>query len=124
MTTRYLVLSLIASALVGGLCWYGFGWDGTWPAVVCAWLIGANAVAFALYGFDKRRAVVQGRRVPETALLSLAAAGGSIGAYAGMGFFRHKTLKGSFRALFWLIVSAQVVLLVWLLQAGSGPSRP
>jgi uncharacterized membrane protein YsdA (DUF1294 family) len=122
MTTRYIALSLIAAALIGGLCWYGIGGDRTTPSVVASWLIGVNAVAFALYGVDKRRAVVQGRRVPEAALLSLAAAGGSIGAYAGMGFFRHKTLKGGFRALFWLIVVAQVVLVYWYLRSGAGPS--
>src|SRR4051812_35195529 len=112
MTARYLALGVVASAFVGGLFWYQIGLAQTVPAVLASWLVGVNTAAFALYGFDKRRAVRQGRRVPEAALLALAATGGSIGAYAGMGFFRHKTLKGSFRTLFWLIVMCQVVLIV------------
>ena len=76
-------------------------------------------LAFTFVGLDKRRAVLQGRRVPEATLLFLAAAGGSVGTFAGMEVFRHKTVKGSFRTLFWLIVFAQVVLAAWLVRWAS-----
>src|SRR5437879_5721388 len=100
MTARYLTVGLLTAAAFGGLFWYELGWAVTTPAVLCSWIVGANAAAFLFYGLDKRRAVRQGWRVPEAVLLTLAASGGSLGAYAGMSFFRHKTLKGSFRTLY------------------------
>jgi uncharacterized membrane protein YsdA (DUF1294 family) len=81
---------------------------------LAAWLAGVNVTAFAYYGFDKGRARKGGRRVPEAVLHGLAVAGGSIGAYAGMRVFRHKTVKGQFRLLFWIIVVFQVLLVAWL----------
>jgi uncharacterized membrane protein YsdA (DUF1294 family) len=48
--------------------------------------------------------------VPERVLHGLALLGGSPGAWAGMRLFRHKTVKGSFRAVFWFILAAQVAL--------------
>src|SRR5262245_5401447 len=68
-----------------------------WEYLLGAWLFGVNVVAFGYYGFDKGRARSQGRRIPEAVLHGLAIAGGSLGAYAGMRTFRHKTIKGSFR---------------------------
>ena len=35
-----------------------------------------------------------------------------VGALAGMWLFHHKTAKASFRLKFWLVVAAQVVVLV------------
>src|SRR5262249_37845976 len=57
-----------------------------------------------------------GWRVPETTLLVLAFAGGSLGAWTAMTCFRHKTVKGKFRAVFWLLAALQialVLLLIW-----------
>jgi uncharacterized membrane protein YsdA (DUF1294 family) len=56
--------------------------------------------------------------VPEKVLHGLALAGGSIGAYAGMHAFRHKTVKSSFRLVFWTIIVLQLALIglvVWRL---------
>jgi uncharacterized membrane protein YsdA (DUF1294 family) len=83
----------------------------TWPPLAAAWLAGVNLVAFGYYGFDKRRARQGGRRVPELVLHGLTFAGGSLGAYAGMELFRHKTVKGSFRIFFWCLVVMQVLLI-------------
>lgn len=55
-----------------------------------------NIITFILYGFDKKRAKQKGRRIPEKVLLGLAAAGGAIGALAGMRAFRHKIRKWKF----------------------------
>ena len=57
---------------------------------------------------------VYASRVPEMVLHILALAGGSLGAWLGMRLFRHKTVKGSFRLAFWLIVSLQVLLVAWV----------
>jgi len=75
------------------------------------WLVGVNPTAFVFYGFDKARARGGAGRVPEKVLHGLALAGGSFGAYLGMHAFRHKTVKGPFRAFFWLIVLVQAVLI-------------
>ncbi len=89
-------------------------WEWTVWHLVLAWLIGINATTFGYYGFDKLRAREAGRRVPEVVLHGLAFAGGSLGAFAAMKLFRHKTIKGSFRLVFFLIVLVQVAVVVWL----------
>ena len=50
-----------------------------------------NAVVFAMYGLDKRKARGGGRRVSEKTLLMAAAFLGGPGALLGMSVFRHKT---------------------------------
>lgn len=82
-----------------------------WAPLIGAWLVGVNVTAFGYYGFDKGRARSQGRRIPEVVLHGLALLGGSLGAYTGMRTFRHKTIKGSFRIVFWVIVVCQVGLI-------------
>ncbi len=63
-----------------------------------------SLVAFFVYGFDKRRARNDGRRMPEKTLHLLALLGGWPGALAGQKVFRHKTQKLSFLVVFWAIV--------------------
>jgi uncharacterized membrane protein YsdA (DUF1294 family) len=55
-----------------------------------------NAASFALFGIDKRRARRGARRISENALLLSALVSGTIGAWAGVVVFRHKTRKLSF----------------------------
>ena len=105
---------------------------GTWSAGpwVGAWLAAVNGTTFAYYGLDKARARWASRRVPEVVLHALALLGGSLGAFAAMQLFRHKTVKGPFRVVFWLIVAVQIVLLLWVvkevwwLRAGAAPPGP
>ena len=52
-----------------------------------------NIVAFLLYGLDKQKARQNRWRIPEKILLGAAAIGGTIGAFAGMQMFHHKTQK-------------------------------
>ena len=59
--------------------------------VVISYLIVINIIAFIVFGVDKSRARRHAWRVPEATLFALAIFGGSIGAIAGMYFFRHKT---------------------------------
>jgi uncharacterized membrane protein YsdA (DUF1294 family) len=78
-----------------------------------------SPVAFAAYGWDKRRARQEGRRVSEKTLHLLALFGGWPGALAGQKTFRHKTQKVSFQIVFWLTGILQIVALsgivyVWL----------
>lgn len=59
-------------------------------------LLAVNA-AFFLYGLDKWKAVHGRWRIRERTLLFIAAAGGSVGAFLAMRFFRHKTRHVSFQ---------------------------
>src|SRR5262245_58767464 len=74
-----------------------------WAPCLAAWLVSVNVVTFGYYGFDKARARGNNGRVPELVLHGLSCAGGTLGAYAGMRTFRHKTVKGTFRIVFWFI---------------------
>jgi len=94
------------------MCLFGLGWTGL--NLSLCWLLVLNVLTFAYYGYDKRCAVKAGRRVPEVILHGLSFLGGSPGAYAAMRTFRHKTIKGRFRFVFWVIVVLQVLLIGWL----------
>jgi uncharacterized membrane protein YsdA (DUF1294 family) len=107
--------SLLAAILVAGATFgLRFFLDLSTDALgwMIAYLASLNVVTFAYYGHDKMMAQHRGRRVPELVLHGLALAGGSLGAFAGMKLFRHKSLKGSFRVVFWSIVAVQIVVCV------------
>jgi uncharacterized membrane protein YsdA (DUF1294 family) len=76
---------------------------------VLAYLFVITALTFAVFADDKRRAAAESRRTPERVLLTLAAAGGTVGAFAARQLLRHKTRKQPFSAWLWLIATAQVV---------------
>ena len=81
-----------------------------------------SLVSFVVYGFDKRRAQTDGRRVPENRLHLMALFGGWPGALMGQRVFRHKTQKLVFRIMFWLCVMLNLAVLggvVYLLQSRS-----
>jgi uncharacterized membrane protein YsdA (DUF1294 family) len=63
-----------------------------------------SIVCFVTYGWDKRRALNGGRRVPENTLQLLAFFGGWPGAIIGQRHFRHKTQKLPFLIVFWAVV--------------------
>lgn len=108
------VVALVgAAAGAAGLWWW---WSRRWAAEpwLWAWLGAVNPVAFACYGLDKTQARRRGARIPEATLHALALTGGSAGAWAGMQAFRHKTVKGRFRAVFWTIVLLQAAAVAWL----------
>ena len=73
-----------------------------------AYLVGVNAIALLLYGYDKRQAVVGGFRVPELVLHLGALVGGSPGALLGQGLFRHKTRKFRFQVVLATIIVLQI----------------
>jgi uncharacterized membrane protein YsdA (DUF1294 family) len=108
-TFHALVSLVLALALTLGLLLF-LHLKATWYSALICWLIAVNAIAFCYYGYDKRRARNSRSRVPEVVLHGQALAGGTLGAYAGMRTFRHKTIKGSFRIVFWTIAVLQVGL--------------
>ena len=78
------------------------------------YLASVNLLAFTVYGVDKRRAKKDKRRVPEKTLFLLAIIGGSVGAWAGMYTFRHKTRHWYFVWGIPAILLVQIALAVWL----------
>ena len=69
-----------------------------------------SIITFAAYGWDKRRAKTDGRRIPEQTLHLLAFLGGWPGAILGQRTFRHKTQKLSFRVVFWIVTLLHIAM--------------
>lgn len=100
--------SFLLYGILYGLIRFSF----TWYNLAGVWLVAISLVTFCYYGFDKYRARSNGDRIPEVVLHGLAILGGTLGAYLGMWFFRHKTIKSSFRFVFWFIAVFQGLLLM------------
>lgn len=75
-----------------------------------------NIAAFLMYGLDKQKARMNRWRIPEATLIGIAVIGGSVGAYAGMKAFHHKTKKPKFYIGVPVIMLLQAALAVYLLQ--------
>jgi len=84
--------------------------------ILVYWLVLVNLAAFILYGYDKSCARKNKQRVPEKTLLFWAWIGGSIGAFLGMRFFHHKTLKPKFFVVPVLMVVAIIICAFCLYQ--------
>lgn len=83
------------------------------------YLILVNAAGLLLMLVDKYKAKKNLWRIPEATLMGVALIGGSIGVYAGMNFFRHKTKHLKFSLGVPLIIAVQIVIGVFILsQAG------
>ena len=78
------------------------------------YLLAVNIVTFLLYGIDKYKAKKGKWRISEATLLMMAAIGGSIGAWAGMRLWHHKTMHKKFKYGIPLIIIMQVCLVVYL----------
>lgn len=59
--------------------------------VLLFYIIAINISGFIIMSIDKRRAIYNEWRVKEKTLMLISFFGGSIGIFAGMHFFRHKT---------------------------------
>ena len=81
--------------------------------IIC-YLLAVNIVTFLLYGIDKYKAKKNQWRISEATLLTMAAIGGSIGAWAGMRLWHHKTMHKKFKYGIPVIVIMQIALVVYL----------
>ena len=105
------LLVAVLVALAGSLHHFGAGW-------LVAVLGAIWAGTWFVYAWDKRRAGLHERRVPESVLLTLALIGGSPAALVAMVILRHKTRKISFQIKFAIVVLAQVGLAVLWFRGG------
>ena len=88
--------------------------------IVTAYLILVNIIGFLLMGTDKKRAIRKRWRIPEKTLFLCSLIGGSIGTWAGMYVFHHKTKHYYFVVGMPMILLMQVIA-VWLV-CGKGIS--
>lgn len=116
---RFTIVGAVVVAAVFLPLWLRLRWN---PVV--AYVIGITVATFLLYGYDKLAAVREFKtRIPEATLHLFELCGGTIGAVLGQLLFRHKTLKRSFRAIFWLILVTQLAALAaYLYWRWQGPA--
>lgn len=82
--------------------------------ILLIYLLIINAAAFLLMLIDKRRAIKNAWRIPESTLLGVAAFGGSLGAIVGMRLFRHKTLHLKFSVGLPAMLVVHILLLIFV----------
>lgn len=78
-------------------------------------LLVLNIVTFIVYGVDKYKAKKGKWRISEATLLTLAALGGSIGAWIGMKIWHHKTQHLKFKHGVPAIIILQLAFTIFLL---------
>ena len=78
------------------------------------YLLIINALALLLMYVDKRKAQKNLWRIPERTLLGAALIGGSLGAFAGMQIFRHKTQHLKFVIGVPVMLTGHILLLIWI----------
>lgn len=83
--------------------------------LVYAYLLLVNAAGLLIMRYDKQQSRKNRWRIREATLMWFAAVGGSIGIYAGMQLFHHKTLHPKFSIGVPIILVLQVLLLVFLI---------
>lgn len=65
--------------------------------ILLVYLLAINIITFATYSIDKMKAKRNKWRISEATLLLLALCGGSLGAWAGMKVWHHKTKHLKFK---------------------------
>lgn len=78
------------------------------------YLLFINIITFMMYGIDKLKAKKGKWRISEATLLMMAIVGGSIGAWAGMQIWHHKTMHKKFQYGIPAIIIMQISLVVYL----------
>jgi len=87
--------------------------------IVIAYLVIMNLAGFAVMGIDKAKAKRKAWRIPEKVLFLFSIIGGSVGTWAGIYAFRHKTKHWYFVVGMPLILILQIAVIVsvkkWLM---------
>lgn len=74
------------------------------------YLIIINIVGISVMGIDKAKAIRHVWRIPEKVLFGVSLLGGSVGTWAGMYLFRHKTRHWYFVVGMPLILAIQIMI--------------
>ena len=83
--------------------------------LLLVYLFIVNALGFLLMLADKYKAKKNLWRIPEATLMGFAAAGGSVGALAGMYLVRHKTKHLKFTVGIPIFLFIHILILTWLI---------
>lgn len=86
-----------------------------WKQAGLVYLAVMNITGFCLMGIDKKKAVKHRWRVPEKTLFAASLLGGSIGTWAGMYVFRHKTRHWYFVVGMPAILVTQIIALFYVI---------
>lgn len=84
---------------------------------IVIYLICMNIVGLCMMGVDKARAKKRAWRIPERRLFLCSLLGGSLGTWAGMYLFRHKTRHWYFVVGMPLIFFLQTAAIFYLIKA-------
>ena len=79
-----------------------------------------SVLTFIVYAWDKAAARKGKWRIKEKTLHIFALIGGWPGAVMAQKILRHKSIKRSFRMIFWLTVILNIAVLIWFLFSDSG----
>ncbi len=79
--------------------------------IYCIALLAMSGVTFIAYWIDKRKARKEQWRISERTLHRFELLGGWPGALFARQWLRHKTVKGSYRVVFWLIVVVHIAVI-------------
>ena len=80
------------------------------------YLIVMNLIGLAVMAMDKSKARHHVWRIPEKTLFLVSILGGSVGTWAGMYLFHHKTKHWYFRWGFALLTAAQCAIIYFILR--------
>jgi len=84
------------------------------PAAVIWFYLVLSPTTFVMYGWDKKAAKSNRRRIPENILHTLELLGGWPGALIAQQHFHHKSRKLSYQFVFWLCVITNCAILYLL----------
>lgn len=104
------VLALLAVLAAAALQWV--------PVVVPLVYFVLSGASYLVYWWDKDAAGARAQRTPENTLHLLDVLGGWPGALIAQQQFRHKTVKASFQAMFWITVLVNVAAVAIAVRSG------
>lgn len=108
-------LCISAAIVLWDACSESF--DTTWVSrIYFSATLAVSLIAFVLYGWDKRQARLERRRISEKTLHRLAIFGGWPGSILGQRYFRHKTEKVGFRLKAGLILFVHFLIVLYALR--------
>ena len=87
---------------------------------IAIYLLIVNALGFYMMWSDKRKAIKDAWRTPERNFFIVALIGGSVGCWAGMQTFRHKTKHIKFTVGIPMILLLQIMAVLWITGKGYG----